>query len=79
MPRKKRKPRTALTEAKAQLIARVIVKGQDPLKKIAADFNMSYAVVYKVLRERVNVTKVLSLRYPDKEETNVVEQQTVQS
>lgn len=68
MPKKKRKSPEKISDAKAQLIARVLVKGELTIKQIAADFGVQYQAVWRIFRERVNVSKVLSLRYPDSPE-----------
>lgn len=47
------------------MIAKAIIADNKPLKQIASEFGCSYALVYKVLREYVNVTKVMTLRYPE--------------
>lgn len=51
------------------MIAKSIVANDKQLKQIASEYGCSYALVYKVLREYVNVKKTLSLRYPELDAT----------
>lgn len=64
---KRRRKRQQVTKAEYQLIARVLVAELDKktLKQIAGELGFSYQVVYKALREYVNVTKTLTLRFPE--------------
>lgn len=51
-----------------QAIAEAIVQQPTrPLKSFCNDFNVSYAVIYTALKEYVNVSKSLTLRYPARE------------
>jgi hypothetical protein len=67
--RAKRKYTPPLTEAKQQLIAKVLVRNEHTIKQVAADFGISYAKVHNILKTRVNVRKILTLRYPDEPES----------
>lgn len=54
-----------------QEIAEYIVRNQETktLKQVAFDLAVDYFTVARIFRERVNVSKRLSLRYPDTTDT----------
>lgn len=62
----KRRKGTQVSFETYQAIAMAIVNNPNkPLKSFCGEFDVSYNVVWRALKEFVNVKKTLSLRYPN--------------